>query len=368
MASVIDRAKTQLIVNHPFFASILLKRKMIATDQITTMAMRTDGTVLYNPEFTENLSVANVVFGLAHECMHYMLLHCGTVRRGARDPQGWNIAADAVINETLIASGVGEFIEGGVRWAGAEDMTTEQVYELLPESEKDGSGKGPGGLGSDVEAEGSGDPAKEAEREAEVKVEMAEAVEAARQMGKLPAHIKRMVETLLDDKTPWHQYLADWMTQRAKNDYSWSRPNRRFVHQGLYLPSLDGVSLGEIAVVIDTSGSVGPKELAEFGGHLNNILETCNPTAVHVVYCDAEVNRVDEVSPEDLPVRLEPVGGGGTDMRVGLQWVEENVVDPSCVVLLTDGYTPWPEQTTFPLFVATTAAESPIGTCVKLEV
>jgi predicted metal-dependent peptidase len=59
---------------------------------------------------------------------------------------------------------------------------------------------------------------------------------------------------------------------------------------------------------------------------------------VHVVYCDAQVAGVDEYTPEDFPVTIRSVGGGGTSFKPVFDWIDTNAIDPECVVYLTDGY------------------------------
>lgn len=372
MATIIERAKTQLIIGHPFFASILLKRKLQEDARISTACIDSTGFIRYNAAWVEKHTVQNVVFLLAHECMHYMLMHCDAHRIGGRDPGRWNHACDAVINETLIESKVGEFIDGGVRWPGATTMSAEEIYELLPENEGKGGGGGkgaPGGPGMDIDPSATPlDPAEAAAQAAEVKLEVAQAIQAAQQMGTLPASLKRFAEKLLESKVPWFEKLARFMQGVAKNDYNRSRPNRRFIATGMYLPSLHSPSMDTMALIIDTSGSIGQQQLDEFAGHLNAILETCKPERMVVVYCDAEVNHVDEYSSHDLPVRLTAYGGGGTDMRKATTWVDENLQAPDCCVMLTDGYTPWPQHTDYPLVVAcTTDKVSPVGETIRIN-
>lgn len=368
MASVIDRAKTQLIIQHPFFASILLRRPLTATTKIPTAAIDKAGRIYYNPDWVNDMPVNQVVFLLAHECMHWIMATFS--REGGRNPRGWNYATDAVNNELLIEAGVGEFIEGGVRWPNAQNLTAEAVYELLPKGGdgQPGSGLDIGGPGDDLDHSGDSlTPTEARELEAQIKVELAQARDAAKQMGNMPGNISRLVDELLFPKTPWYVILERFMTERIKNDYSWSKPNRRHIANELYLPSLNGQGMGEVAIIIDTSGSIGERELAYFAGHVNVILETCRPVATRVIYVDTQVQHVETFAADQLPITLAAHGGGGTDMREGTNWVDTNMPDAACMILLTDGYTPWPDYVGVPLLVASTSQESPIGENVKLE-
>lgn len=359
--STIDRAKTQLIVRHPFFASILLRRPIKETTDVPTAGIDRRGTIYYNPDFVENLSVENCIFLLAHEVMHWTMQTFP--RQGSRDPKGWNYATDAVNNEMLVEAGVGEFIEGGVRWHNAQNMTAEQVYDELPKDENGKPQPGDiGGTGEDLHDTGEDGPMTEAEAkeiQAQVAVEVAQAAQVAKMSGKMPGALQRLVDEILHPKTPWYTILERFMTERVKNDYSWARPNRRHVGNDIYLPSLDGQGMGEVALIVDTSGSVSPRELQAFAGHINVILETCHPKQVHVVYVDTRVSHVDTYSGDELPIHINPQGGGGTDMSVGIDYVDTHYPEAACQVLLTDGYTPWPDAAAVPLIVATTGREAP---------
>ena len=369
-ATKLERAKTQLILGHPFFASILLKRPITVTEDFPTAAINKSGHIFVNPEFIEPLSVQQVVFLLAHECMHWIMMTF--TRQGNRDPKGWNFATDAVNNEILIASNVGEFIEGGVRWAGAQDMTAEEVYQQLPDEPGGGGGKevDNGGIGDDLDY--SGDPITPEEAstlEAQIKVEVAQAQQAAKQMGSMPGALDRLITDLLHPETPWYVILERFFDARAKDDYSWCRPNRRFVHQGVYLPSMDSDCMGEVAIIVDTSGSVSQAELACFASHINSIMETTTPEQVHVVYVDADVSRVDTHEADELPIEFRPAGGGGTDMRVGVEYIERHLPDVSAIVMLTDGYTPWPDHVEVPMIVACTSDKTcPVAETIRLRV
>ena len=342
----VGKAKSLLILDHPFFGTACTKRPIIYTDTVPTAAMSATGQMYMNVDFCAPLTVQQLMFLLAHEAMHYMLAH--GLRRGHRDPQAWNVAADKVINDTLIDAGVGDFIDGGITLDGAREMAAESLYDETD----DGDGQGPGGLGNDIgdPTDADGQPLDDAtihQLEAEAKIDAIQSAKAAKAVGKLPASIERMVEELINVSTPWYDILERFMAGKIKDGYSWNRPNRRFIARNIYIPGTDYVpKMGPIVIGVDTSGSIGPDEIAMFNGHINRIIDTCNPEVVHVVYCDSDVAGVDEYTPEDFPVTIQCKGGGGTSFKPVFDWIDNNAIDPECVVYLTDGYGDQSEFTT----------------------
>ncbi len=342
----VGKAKSLLILDHPFFGTACTKRPIIYTDTVPTAAMSATGQMYMNVDFCAPLTVQQLMFLLAHEAMHYMLAH--GLRRGHRDPQAWNVAADKVINDTLIDAGVGDFIDGGVTLDGAREMAAESLYD----ENDDGAGEGPGGLGNDIgdPTDADGQPLDDAtihQLEAEAKIDAIQSAKAAKAVGKLPASIERMVEELVNVSTPWYDILERFMAGKIKDGYSWNRPNRRFIARNIYIPGTDYVpKMGPVVIGVDTSGSIGPDEIAMFNGHINRIIDTCNPEVVHVVYCDYDVAGVDEYTPEDFPVTIQCKGGGGTSFKPVFDWIDNNAIDPECVVYLTDGYGDQSEFTT----------------------
>ena len=125
----ISKASVGLLLRHPFFGSLLYRHEVLITASVETAAVTTDRVILLNPEFVEKCSAPQLEFLLAHEVMHIVFAHIA--RRGDRDPVIYNIACDAVINETLIAEGVGEFIAGGIRMLGAQYRTSESIYDEI---------------------------------------------------------------------------------------------------------------------------------------------------------------------------------------------------------------------------------------------
>ena len=123
----IQKARTALLLDHPFFGSLLFRLGARALSSIETMA--TDGVSLYfNPEFVETLSSAELMGTLAHETMHPALQH--HTRRGGREPRRWNMACDFAINPMLVDAGLplpkGVLLDNRFR-----GMSAERIYNLL---------------------------------------------------------------------------------------------------------------------------------------------------------------------------------------------------------------------------------------------
>lgn len=336
--TTLDRAKVSIVTSHPFFASILMKRKLIADETIPTAAVDQRGQIYYNPKFMEKLSVDQTVFVLCHEVGHVIGQHAS--RRGARNPKKWNIAGDAWINDMLKDAGIGDQIEGCVNMPGSKDETVDEIYNKLPDMPGNGGGQqGPGGTGDDLIERGGPLTPEEADRiDAETRVEIAQAAQAAKAQGKMPGALAKIVADLIEPNTPWHEILERYMVSFTKGDYSWARPNRRFA-PAHYLPSVGSVQeCGEVVIQVDVSGSISKLELDHYNGHLKRIIELCSPERVHVLYTDTAVAK-HETFERGEEVELTFYCGGGTDMEEGFNYLAKHGINPEVFVCLTDGYT-----------------------------
>lgn len=332
--SNMDKAKVAIVSQHPFFASILLKRKLIEDKTIPTAGVCQRGQIYYNPDFVAKLSVDELVFLLCHEVGHVIGQHSS--RRGSRTAKRWNIAGDAWINDILKEGNVGQFINGGVDMPGSKDRTVDAIYNDLPD---DQDGDGPGGTGDDLLDRGSPMSDEEANQlDAQTRVDVAQAAQAAKSQGKLKGKLAEIVAEIIDPGTPWYEILERYMVSFTKGDYSWARPNRRFAPNH-YLPSVGNTQqCGEIVLQIDVSGSISKRELDYYNGHMKRIVELCSPERVHVLYVDTGVLK-HEVYERGEEFALTFHSGGGTDMEAGFSYLDEQGINPEVFVCLTDGYT-----------------------------
>lgn len=380
MATTLERAKAHLVFQHPFFASILMRRALVETHTLTpTLGVDQYGTIYYNPAFTDKLTVDECIFGLAHEVMHVVWQHAA--RLFERDHRRWNIATDAAINDMLIDDNVGTFIEGGVRMPGSAAKTADTIYNELAQqcpkhgpTGRGGKGKGSGGHTHDTtglpctcdgdDEDGMGGTGQDLVRvpgppltadqikqqAAEMRVAVAQALQTAKMQGKVPGKIGAWAAQLIESKVPWFEILERFMTGFAKTTTSWARRNRRYTDA--YLPWVTRTpAMGAVVLQVDVSGSISQPELDHYAGHMVRILEQCRPTKVHVLYVDTEVQKHVEFDPlNGDEVKLEFYSGGGTDMEAGFRWVDTHLADVDVIVCLTDGYTPFTANpTTLPI-------------------
>ena len=335
----IQKVRTALLLDHPFFGTLLFRLGARARSSVATMA--TDGVSLYfNPEFVDSLTSAELIGVLAHETMHPALQH--HTRRGGREPKRWNMACDYAINPLLIDAGLTlpKNVLLDDRFRG---MSAERIYNLLEAEEGDenqnsshdesqkggesesnadskpgesGDGDGvsapqtPGGVGQVLDArepsEGEGQSVEEQDRDWQIAVEQAENV--ARLAGKMPMGAKRSVEASKAAQVDWRELLRRAWSETIPTDYSWTRPNRRHIWTGLYLPGVVCEGIGEICIAVDCSGSINDRVLGLFEAEIRSILAGQQPRLVHVLYFDTEVHRV-ETYRAGQPVSLTPVGG-----------------------------------------------------------
>lgn len=375
-----------------FFASLALSLTMEPDWSLETGA--TDGKrIVYNPKFVDSLKDNELEGFLAHEVLHLANAH--HARRGARDLSDWNTACDLAVNPllreasfTLPPSGC---FPGMAPFADLPvNLSAEEYYDLLKkkggggQKRPGGNGQGPGQGEGDGQADGDPDPGKcggvkdpgkgspaECEQaEAEARITVAQAEQAARRKGNLPAGLQRMIDALVRPAVPWQEILREFLTSKIRQDSNWSRPNRRFIATGLYLPTLSTEALGEILLAIDTSGSIGQQELNLMATEIQSICEMC-PSKVTIIYHDAEICHSQTWEPQDGDLVLEPKGGGGTSHLPVFDYLAGMEEQPACLVCLTDLCSTFPASAPeVPVLWATVGAggrQGPFGQTVMID-
>ena len=201
----------------------------------------------------------------------------------------------------------------------------------------------PAGTGEvmDAPADGGQDgagssPAEVAAEEQAWDEAMHQAASLAKAQGRMPGAVEETVRGAHVSTVDWRSLLRRYMTDASKSDYSWSLPNRRFIDSGLSLPSIRSEGIDTIAVIVDTSGSLPARTLAEFWAEVREIASELQPERVILLQVDAAVQDAAEYAAADLPDEIAIRGRGGTDFRPGFAWLEEHDIQPGVCLYLTD--------------------------------
>jgi len=347
-------ARVGLLLKAPFFGNMATRMKLVQSDEWCPTAATNGRDFYYSTKFVEKLSVKKLEFLFAHEILHCILDHFGRV--GSRDRNLSNIAQDFAVNQILVDERIGEKITEvkicydpkyrGLAWEEiyddlwdkAEKITMpellKQIGELLDEHIKETA---PG-------EEGDGKKPSMTKEEAEkIKEEIKQAMiqsAAAAGAGKVPAGIQRMIKNLTEPKMDWRQLVRQEIQSIVRNDYSFTRPNRKSMHSGAILPGMKEATTIDVAIAIDMSGSIGDEDATAFLSEIKGIMDQYEDFSISLWCFDTEIYNFQKIThdnSEDL-VDYEPQGGGGTSFEVNWQFMEENGIQPKKFIMFTDGY------------------------------
>lgn len=322
----LSKAKIQLM-NHPdttFFTTICFSLKHRFSEEIPTAC--TDGLeIIFNPNFFMSLTADEKVFLLLHETLHVAYMHMA--RLSSREPKKWNIAADHVINLMLKARGF-KMPKMGFADPRYADMSTDEVYEALPDS-KD--------VQFDMDLkESTVEPEKLQEAVEEILVRASvQAKIDGNSAGSIPEDLQIFIDRLLKPKLPWKNILQKFLNNFAKDDYSFRKPNRRYFPQ-FYLPSLYSTKLMDIAVAVDISGSVTDEDFTHFITEVHSILRMMKPDKLTLLQFNTNITNVDQIKTVKELSDIKFSGRGGTRIQPVMDWANTN--KPQLLLVFTDGY------------------------------
>jgi predicted metal-dependent peptidase len=370
VAKELARIRTNMILDQPFFGTLACRLKLKIDPTCDTAW--TDGTHLaVNPAWFMPLKTGQKMGLVCHEVMHVANGHVW--RRGARDHRKFNLACDFAIDPIIKESGlelpdIGDGTEGHINpaWSG---KSAEEIYQLLPppDPNKKGGGKGPGDI-SDLDVRDAPRETASADQ-GEWQVAVLQAAMAARQMGKLPGSLQRLVDEIKQPKVSWKDILRRFIQETARADYNWESPDPDYAHVRLYMPVQRSEQMPPVVVAIDTSGSISAEELQAFASEVGAVKCEARPEKLHVVYWDSKIQGIDEFEAEDVFVPNPRGGGGSTALPQVTGWIEDEDIQPACLIVLTDMCITFPEETDYPtLFVSNTDVVGPFGETIRIEV
>jgi predicted metal-dependent peptidase len=343
----------------PYLASGLFGAQVLAKPGIATVAVDEGWRMHADPELTVTWTPAQLGSVLVHHVSHLLRAHGERALAAGITPDDartWIRGADAEINDDLVPAGLelpGRPVLPGD--LGAEDgLLAEQYFtagredadtEAQPDWDLDcGSGADGWGRGWDA----SGPPALSPWQARLLCRQVAQdCVRHGREAGNVPAGLLRWAEQALQPAVNWRRVLAAELRRAVADtagavDYSYRRPSRRASVAGsVVLPALRR-PVPEVAVVCDTSGSMTEDLLAAALAEVEGLLRSLGlARQVRVLACDTAVAPARRVTSAR---QVQLVGGGGTDMGAGIAAAAALRPRPAVTVVLTDGFTPWPDR------------------------
>ncbi len=372
----IFRARVAMMIDSPFYGHIALQLAVQKKEDLNPKTMATDGYKLYwHPEFIAKIEEEQLKGVIAHEVMHLVLMHL--TRRQSREPRRFNIACDYAVNDLVLKEF--ELPEWVLKNENFADKSAEWIYNQIPEQEDetivitlDSHAEWGQGGGDDEDDDGDDDGGSDANGvggldglEQRIQEMVADSANRARMRGKLPGHLKELIDGVLQPKLNWKLILEDMICSQAKTDFTLFPANKKYLWRGIYLPGITGTEIN-IAVAIDTSGSISSQQMNGFLAEVKGICDSYDEYTIYLMTCDAQIHQTWELHPFDsLPMLLE--GRGGTDFRPPFKEAEKFPFITS-LVYLTDGNGPFPDvpPSFSTIWVSTTDVDYPFGLVIRL--
>jgi predicted metal-dependent peptidase len=147
--------------------------------------------------------------------------------------------------------------------------------------------------------------------------------------------LRKAANNIAQKKIAWADILRQFMVHNARHDYTFARPNRRYLHQGLVFPSLKS-GLLEGVIAVDVSGSIDRQTYTDFVAHINDIRAEIPDHTLHVLFCDTLIQREQKLG-MGSELDSSVVGGGGTNFKPVFDYIDCNVPNPKFLIYFTDG-------------------------------
>jgi len=343
----ISQAKAKLLVDYPYFGTLASKLELVLNDDI--QAFKCDGKKLeYSAMFLENAEVSEIEFVLANGAMHTSLAHEN--RQNNRSGWLWQMATDMAINDMLVENGLNRPNEAQyrVRFKGmyAEEIYAELKSDMIREEDN-----------LEYEADDAGD-VQEKDKKKEEKQERKEQSQTPEQIqeeilqeqllaeeaislltrefkkGEAPAHIERFFKLDFLGKIDWRDELKSALDRYFKDDYVLIPPNKKFLSQGIYLPSTTSQTF-RLVIAVDSSGSVDDELLGEFLSEINFLMSLVSHYQIELIVCDEKIHSHKTFYSGDT-LECEITGGSGTDFRPVFEFVKNEFDDVKLLLYFTD--------------------------------
>jgi predicted metal-dependent peptidase len=367
----LQAARVRASYQRAYFAPALFSLIPVKTDQVDSMAVDTHWRLYYNDAWLAAHTVEENAAVLIHEVSHLLREHESRKQASAaKDVTLWNTAADCEINDDLVAEGLplpndpplpGTF---GLKTGDNAETYYSQLYVTgqRPVKGSDPNSHlhtdcGSGAHGErrpwELPADGGagGVPGVDPVKAELVRRDVAQRIlDRSGDAGDTPLGWRRWANTVLAPKVDYMATIRHAVRKGLREstlgryDRTYSRPHRRQAAYGEFIMSSFHQPRPRPGFLIDTSSSMQDTQLARAIAELGGLTRQLGyGTDVVVACCDAAVHNVKRAFNAS---QVELLGGGGTDIGVGLRWFIERKSGPiDLLVVVTDCHTPWPEDT-----------------------
>lgn len=352
-------SRLRILTEHGFYGLLLMHMEFALDEECSTAY--TDGrAICFSPAFLDEISDSELDFIMMHEILHVVLQHC--FRQKDRNSDIFNIACDIVVNSTILRSNNMDISSITLRKYGESmhktpsgdegyDYTAEQVYEEL-----DGlCGKRARGNSWDDHSKWQDGSDSDDDLEKVWNKRLADACGAMKvrdpsnKRGTIPLCAERVFKELTRPQTDWRTILQDFV-QEEVTDYSFNPPDRRFGDSPFFLPDFNDTeeSVKNILFMIDTSGSISDDMMTAAYSEVKGAIDQFDGKLCGWLgFFDAAVTEPVPFADEQEFRAIRPKGGGGTSFNVIFKYVQNEMSDnmPVSIIILTDGYAPFPKET-----------------------
>jgi predicted metal-dependent peptidase len=372
----------------PPFMSVIMQAPLIIrmSEDVPTAACK-GRRISFNPQFHSKLDYLGAAGVLLHEVLHFMQGHCellfkwkkvgtitGTLKNGLLVTCPFNMMVaqhtfDTCVNDALKKNGV-QLPDPHVHmphlggWFDAEDDTYVNVWheynqqgKLPPSNSSEPGEENEPPEGWDVIASDPDGPNADMQRKGEIVKQALTDLLTMPGRGHLAGEVERLIERLVPKRFPWTEVIKPrFQTLFGRRKPTWTTLNRGALACRQVMPGHVGTKAGKVMFVLDTSGSIDRIMQEHFVSNLMYMMEDCRPKELVVLEIDTFVRRESTftnvyalrqfiepmVGPHDHQ-RRGLMGGGGTDMCEAWTWMAAKQWVPDIVVVLTDGYTDFPD-------------------------
>lgn len=338
----IERIRVQFLFDHPFLSvlALSLPHKYQINPHIL---FETDGmSIRIDESKLGGIDDSKLKYLYAHVLLHILLKH--PFRMRGRDNPTWNRSCDIVIGLLLNDfKRVGSADDDAIVLESFRDKSVEEVYNALYRESNEGEGSqsddNPSQQKMDIiENEGDTRVAEE-----EIDALIIQAMGAARKQGNIPSSLLEMFDEITKPAIDLHTLLHAYMSESFFDKESdFSHPNRRFIHQGIYLPGYryDRNRLS-LFVFLDRSMSIRQDVFSRFLGIIDIIVRMSHDFEVSVVPFDEQIAQ-DEIVSYDAQEILPNInfykGNGGTQFTPVLEYLRTHAGEKNLAIILSDGY------------------------------